>query len=61
MPRRDFLGRITLVKRSSKVVVGGLVLGAVGWGLWEMAKWGLAVAAAPETAGASLVAALVLP
>jgi hypothetical protein len=49
------------MKRSSKIVVGGLVLGAVGWGLWEVAKWGLAVAAAPETAGASLVAAWVLP
>ena len=49
------------MRKASKVIIGGVVIGAAGWGLWELTKWGLAVAAAPETAGASLVAALVLP
>jgi len=46
---------------SSKIVVLGVVVGAVGWGLWELTKWGFAVAAAPETGGLSLAAALATP
>ena len=49
------------MRKSTKIVATGVVLGAVGWGLWELVKWSLAVAAAPETAGPSLAAALVLP
>jgi len=49
------------MQSSSKIVVGGLLVGVVGWSLWELSKWGIAVAAAPETAGLSLVTALVLP
>lgn len=49
------------MRKSAKIVATGVVVGAVGWGLWELAKWGLAVVAAPETAGLSLAAALVLP
>ncbi|GEM_PF-3384114 len=36
-------------------------LTAAGYLLWEVAKWGAAVAAAPETAGGSLAGAAVAP
>jgi hypothetical protein len=52
------------MKANSKVLFGGAILGGIGligWGAWEAAKWGLAVVAAPETAGASLLLALATP
>jgi hypothetical protein len=49
------------MRRSAKVAVAGVTVAAVGWGLWEIAKWGIAVVSAPETAGLSLVVAAGLP
>ena len=49
------------MKRSAKVAAVGVTVIAVGWGLWELTKWGLAIAGAPETAGLSLALAAGLP
>jgi hypothetical protein len=49
------------MRHSAKVAVAGVAVATVGWGLWEVAKWGLAIVSAPETAGVSLVVAAGLP
>ena len=52
------------MKTASRLVFGGAILGGlglVGWGAWQATKWGMAVVAAPETAGASLLMALAAP
>jgi hypothetical protein len=49
------------MRRSAKIAVAGVGVAAVGWGLWEIAKWGIAIVSAPETAGLSLAVAAGLP
>jgi hypothetical protein len=49
------------MRSSLKIASAGVLVGAVGWGVWELAKWGVAIVSAPETLGASLIAAAVLP
>ena len=46
------------VKETGKVVV---VVVAVGWVAWEIAKWAGGIVLAPETGGASLAGAAALP
>jgi hypothetical protein len=49
------------MRRTAKVAVAGVAVAAIGWGVWEIAKWGVAIASAPETLGASLLLAAAVP
>jgi hypothetical protein len=49
------------MRRSAKLAVAGVAVAAIGWGVWEIAKWGAAIASAPETLGASLALAAAFP
>jgi RHS repeat-associated protein len=54
-------------KRAARIEVEGVdvafwaKVGIIGYGLWTVGKWGVALLAAPETGGASLAGAAALP
>ena len=46
---------------SVKTVVIVVDVAVASWALWEIGKWGVAILAAPETGGASIVVAAATP
>ncbi|MEU2614198.1 SpvB/TcaC N-terminal domain-containing protein [Micromonospora sp. NPDC007271] len=57
----DSSSESSVVSNGTKAALATVGVAAAGYGLWLVGKWVLAVVLAPETAGASLVAAAVTP